>query len=698
MSTLAIHRDFLRDFGKLEGCVQDRVEAVFTKFSNATFAGLHLEKLAQARNKQLRSIRIDAFWRGIVLAPDKGDTYLLLKVLPHDEAYEWATRRDITVNGVNGGLEIRDDVTLAESLPELTAAAERTPARLFAHVGDNDLRRLGIDDTTLVAARTMTSQQQLDAARDHLPSTQWDVLLGLAAGLTPEQVWSEIGADLVTEPVDVTDLDAALRRSPGRVLLVDGPDDLMKVFANPFALWRIYLHPTQNEIVDACYRGPARVTGGPGTGKTVVALHRTRRLAAQGAGRVLLTTFTSTLADSLQDGVTTLVEEPELAESIVVRHVDRFAHNVFREKHGQPRVLDARAEDKLWRHAHSMHPTEFTETFLAEEWRHVILAQGLKTVDEYRTANRDGRGRRLGRLQKSKIWEAVMAFEKLLADRNVWTWETLRREATRILDATDDKPFRHVVVDEAQDLSPDQWRLLRAAVAPGPDDIFIAGDTHQRVYANRVSLRDTGIDISGRSRRLSINYRTTAEILAWSLALLKGQAIDDMNGGLDSIAGCRSDIHGQPPELAGFATKEAEAQRIVETVRRWLASGVMPEEIGIAARTNQIAGKLTRQLSAAGLSACLLTRTNRPHGEISVGTMHRMKGLEFRCMVVAGVDDDHIPLAAAVTPMTDDPHAHDGDLQRERCLLFVACTRAREQLLLTWYGQPSRFLATVQDS
>ncbi|MGW4249166.1 UvrD-helicase domain-containing protein, partial [Nocardia sp. NPDC004722] len=558
MPKLAIHQQFLLEYGKLAGPVQQRVCEVFKKFADATFAGVHLEKINTARNPRFRSIRIDNHWRGIVLAPETGDTYLLLKVLRHDDAYAWAARRDVTVNMANGGIEIRDDSGLDAALPELAAAAECTPERLFGHVKDSELRRLGIDDRTLAAARAMTSHAQLDDAHGKLPSTQWDVLFGLAAGLSVEQVWSEIGADAVSEPIDATDLDTAVRRSPGRVLLVDGPEELLKVFADPFALWRIYLHPTQQAIVDGRFRGPARVTGGPGTGKTVVALHRARRLAERGAGRILLTTFTSTLADSLQDGITTLVDDPGLAAAITVRNVDRFAQNTFREKYGQPHILTADDEAALWRQAHARCPTGFTETFLAEEWRHVIVAQQVTTLEQYRTVSRGGRGRALGRQQKARIWEVATLFEDLLSESNVWTWETLRREATRILQDSPEKPFRHILVDEAQDLSPDQWRVLRAATAPGPDDIFLAGDTHQRIYDNRVSLRDTGIDVTGRSRRLSINYRTTAEILAWSLGLLRGEPIDDMDGGLESIAGCRSEIHGTPPDPAGFTTQHAE--------------------------------------------------------------------------------------------------------------------------------------------
>jgi superfamily I DNA/RNA helicase len=234
--------------------------------------------------------------------------------------------------------------------------------------------------------------------------------------------------------------------------------------------------------------------------------------------------------------------------------------------------------------------------------------------------------------------------------------------------------------------------MLRAAVAPGPDDLFIAGDTHQRIYNHRVSLKQVGIDIAGRSERLKVNYRTTAEILGWSLGVLRGESIDDMDEHLDTLAGCRSEVHGSPPLLLGAPTRSAEMEHAVSTVRRCLDDGVEPGQVGIAARSSMLVDEATAVLSAAGITAVSLAKRPAVDGEVSVATMHRMKGLEFRCVAVVGVGEHHVPPAAAVTPATEDQVSHDLDVQRERCLLFVACTRAREQLAVSWHGNPSRLL------
>jgi hypothetical protein len=697
MARLAIAKDFFHDLRRLGPGLLTKISETFAKFQNATHAGIHLEKIRNARDDRLRSIRIDQLWRGVVLAPEKGDIYTLLKVLPHDEAYRWAERHQVSVNAATGGIEIRDVVAIDETLPGLVTHAEQVPTRLFDHVSDSDMRGLGIDEQVLEFARALTDDVQLEAAKSFLPQAQWEALYGLAAGMTPEEVWKEVGASAVAERYDTDDVEAALERSPERVVLVDGPDELMEIFRRPFDLWRIYLHPVQYQAVHARYRGPARVTGGPGTGKTVVAVHRAWQLARRGDGPVLLTTFTSNLATSLEACLNLLADSDEVRDRITVIHVDQLAHRIFRERHGSPTLLDDEDQRRIWRRVIARLELPFTEVFLAEEWRQVVLAQDIRHADAYLVAKRQGRGRRLGLRQRAQVWQTLHEFQEELRRRKAWTHETICVEATRLLQKTDTPPYRHIVVDEAQDLSPMQWRLLRAAAPRADDDLFIAGDPHQRIYNNRVSLRDVGVSVTGRSSRLTINYRTTAEILAWSLAMLRGERIDDMNGGLETVAGYRSEVHGSPPVLKGFRTKNEELGALAERVREWLDAGVRPGEVGVAARSNMLVDDVVAALTRRSIPARPMRRTGHEDDAVAVGTMHRMKGLEFRCVGVVGVNAYQIPAPNAVTPAKDDLSAHEQDILRERCLLFVACTRARERLYVSWHGTPSPFLEARRD-
>lgn len=240
IAKLGIDKDFLADFARLESPIRKRVAEAFGKFEQATHAGIHPEPVQDARDDRFRTIRIDLFWRGVVLARERGDLYTLLKVLPHDDAYAWAQRRRVSVNSANGRIEIRD---VDATLPELSRMAERTPDSLLDGVNDADLRRLGVDEQTLEFARVLTDLVQLEASRAFLPENQYDVLIGLVLGYSPEQVRDELGGGEPGQEYDTDDIAAAVERTPERVVLVEGPAELVEVFEPPFALWRIYLTP-----------------------------------------------------------------------------------------------------------------------------------------------------------------------------------------------------------------------------------------------------------------------------------------------------------------------------------------------------------------------------------------------------------------------------------------------------------------------
>ncbi|WP_405393453.1 UvrD-helicase domain-containing protein [Microbispora hainanensis] len=691
MARLGIDIDCLKDVLRMEAPVRERVAEVFGKFEEARHTGLHLEKVNNARDDRLRTIRVDLSWRGVVLAPETGDSYTLLKVLGHDDAYRWAQRHRVSVNAANGRIEVRDLDAIEAALPEVTNEAQQTTDRLFDHVSDGDLERLGIDEQTRAFARELTRVEQLERARAFLPATQWDALYGLAAGMTPEEVWADIGGDVESISYDTQDVDAAVARTPERVLLVDGPAELMHVFRQSFALWRIYLHPLQYQAAHSSFRGPARITGGPGTGKTVAALHRAKHLALQDDGPVLLTTFTSALASALRRDMMLLLETPEVAHRVAVHNVDQVAHRVFTERYGRPAILDKADEFAIWKRLAKRRSASFGEQFLYDEWRQVVLAQQITSAGAYLSAKRAGRGRKLAPQQRVQLWEIIWDFQQELQLADRWTHEMVCVEATRILNELPEKPYRHVIVDEAQDFSPMQWRFIRAAVAESPDDIFIAGDTHQRIYNHRPSLREVGINIGGRSTRLTLNYRTTAEILAWSLSMLHDVAIDDMNESLEKIAGCRSYVHGDPPTLRQFPTPYDEREALVGQIRTWLEAGVEPGEIAVAARSDILVRDAKELLQRQGVPVGSLAKQGTGNA-VHVGTMHGMKGLEFRCVAVIGVGENQLPARSAVTPVDEDELAHAHDIQRERCVLFVACTRAREQLYVSWHGQPSPFI------
>ncbi|QIP84521.1 AAA family ATPase [Streptomyces sp. Tu 2975] len=711
MPQLAFDIGFLTGLHKLQPTVRKGVIDAWEKFDRLTLdqlfkdQGLKLESLVQAKDQLIRTIRIDQSTRGVVLAPRSGETFVLLRVMPHDKAIAWALKQRSSINSVTRAVEIRDAATLDELTPayERVAQAQAPGRRLFAKFSDGELAALGIDADTLRQARSLTDKEQLEVFAPLLPQDQREVLQYLAEGFTVEEVWRDVVApaqQTAPEPVDTTDYETAIQHTRTRFALITASEELRDILEKPFAAWRVFLHPSQHKVAyRASFSGPAQVSGGPGTGKTVVALHRVKHLLGhlRDGERILLTSYTNALVNALRSGLASLVEDPRLRDRVDITTVDAFAARVVAEPPGAVarKPLLHNQEESRWGKAAAATGFTGTAQFLVQEYRHVILAQDITSLSAYETADRRGRGSRLAASERPLVWRTVERFLADLDEDLSRTWTQTCAEAARLLE-TNGPLYRHVVVDEAQDLHPAQWRLLRAAVPPRPDDLFIAGDPHQRIYDSKVSLKSLGIKVTGRSVKLRKNYRSTHEILRWSTALLVGRPIaqledEDRN---ETLLGYRSALHGNGPALHGAASEEAELDALMEQVRAWLDAGVAAGEIGVTARFNKTCAKAVSRLKEAGVAAApLKSEASDAAAAVRVGTMHSFKGLEFRCVAVVGVNDGALPFAKAVTPVDVDRLQHETDLMSERCLLFVACTRARDSLYVSWSGEPSAFLA-----
>ena len=703
MARLAIAKGFVTEYAKLEKGIQNAVESAITKFAEYPRADLLLEKPEHGQDDRIRTIPVDGCWRGVVLAPEGGDTHYLVTILPHDDANAYATSHRFSVNQVLGVLEVRDETAIQQLQLSLQAVVRPADKRLFADLSDADLTRLGIDPKILPMVRLLTSEADLETLQTALPETQYAALYALTCGMTVDEAWAEVAqllpAETVLGQMNPGDLVSAMERTPGQVTFVSGQEELHLILAYPFAAWRTFLHPSQRKIAyRESYSGPAQVTGGPGTGKTVTVLHRAAFLAARAAspppaGQILLTTFNGNLAEALHAQLDLLIRDADVRRRIEVLNVDRLAYSIVKQARGSPVIADERVLRTRWAEAAAAVGLSFTPAFGKNEWEQVILAQDLHTEESYLTCLRTGRGRPLTKTQRSHVWQAAQRVTAELAAANESTHLQLANEATHLLRKAGAPRYRHILVDEAQDLHPSQWRLLRAAVAPGPDDLFIAADPHQRIYDNKVSLASLRINVRGRSRRLSLNYRTTQEILAWAVPLVGADPVAGLDGEADSLLGYRSPMHGQRPQLRIAATRAEEFAFLTERLRSWLATGIEPYAIGVAARSASLVREAREALKANGITTSSLSSRSSTQG-IRAGTMHAMKGLEFQAVAVIGVEQGLVPDPAAVTPASEDAVSHAQDLQRERCILFVACTRARDRLHVSGTGEPSMFLAS----
>ncbi len=709
MPTLVFAKGFLDDFAQLENVVRQKVRELPDKFEHAVQSGVHLEKLTASRDDRVRTVRVDGFWRGVVVRLGAG-RYALLRVMPHDEANEWATRQQFGVNPVTGIVEILDVPTVEQHVDAVTDQTGIRPPNsggLFADRRDRDFTTVGVDSDLIPILRRIATEDELYSIASYLPEAQADAVLLLADGRTTDDVWAQIQASYAVDaaqPVDPDDIDAALARpaSKSSFVVTTNDEELMELLAGDFEAWRTFLHPTQRALAERdVYNGPAKITGGAGTGKTVVLMHRARFLAqrlldsADPSGRVLVATYTRSLATNL-DRILRTFCTPDQHRRLHVTTVDSLAQQVLTAAGVRLRPVQTDELNELARDAVAMtglDNQQLDHRFLIAEWEQVVIARDINTLPEYAMTPRPGRGKRLTRPQRTQVWAAIERLTADLAVRKRATYVQLASLAAEHLEGRvqgDAGLYAHAVIDEAQDLHPAQWRLLRAAVRSAPNDLFIAGDAHQRIYDHRVSLSGLGIETRGRSRRLKINYRTSQAILSLAQGILRGEEVDDLDGATEETVGYRSAFDGPPPTLDRFVTPGEEAEHVTGVVQGWLDHGVSPSAIGVVGRTRAILKPTQDALTQRGVAWADLD--DEGSAGVRVTTMHSAKGLEFARLVVVGANADAMPLSIAVTPELDDMTQHRYDVLRERCLLYVACTRARDELLITGSGPPSSLL------
>ena len=694
-------REFHKDL-ELDGSIKAKAWDFLGKLTaNADLTGLDLKKPKNPADSRVRTARVDQQYRAVLFAVGEKPEpmWLLAAVKNHDEAYELASTLVYEVNPANGATEVYRPVAIKAKVGEFSTRPAKNDAPQVLPFTPEELVGVGINAEVAAEAVRLTTEDDILELAGDLPAWQQQVLLDLATGSSLDEVRATYGDD---EPTDVDDPVAAVRRAASRMEFVylDSDDELRRMLEGDFAAWRTYLHPTQRSLAyREKYNGPFRLAGGAGTGKTVVALHRAAFLATR--GRVLLCTFTRNLAANLRVDLRSLVTADAAARADV-SGVDQLVRRVVETVDGQVgQPLNGREEDQRWEEA--VHAggvpadlvPQLTPSFLASEYRAVVLAQPEPTKQAYLRARRTGRGIRLNRVQRTAVWRVFEAFERGVEAEGRTTYDLLASRAATILangELRDKTPrYDHVVVDEGQDLHAGHWRVLRGLVDPGPNDMFLCEDGHQRIYGERIVLGHFGIETRGRSRRLTLNYRTTRQNLRFAMSVIDDEPFVDLDGDTETTAGYHSSFDGPRPETHGFTTDAEEMRFVSETVKAWLDAGVESKAIAVLSRRSQEQDRARAALKDAGVASEVVDREGPGEGNaVKLVTMHRSKGTEFSRVLVVGAESGVLPLDWVVDGFPDTERA--AARARERSLFYVACSRARDQLVVTWSGTPSPFI------
>lgn len=687
---IALGADFLTAFSRLPQKQQKKVREFLDKFTENPAAATHnYEKIHGARDPNLRSVRIDGNYRGIVLKPEQGNVYVLLWVDSHDEAYEWAARRTCSIHPGTGTMQVvLTEQAVEESLaaspkpePAPAPVSPKPPPKMFEHFSDVEILSLGVPETMLKHVREVAEEGELDRLDRVLPREAFEAVFMLAAGYTPEEARAELDIQRM-DGVDTADFDAAMDRngSKRQFVVVSDAAEMEKILSAPLEQWRIFLHPSQRRLVEMAAHGPVRVLGSAGTGKTIVALHRaawlSRNACAPGQ-KILFTTFTRNLATDIAANLKRLCSREEW-ERIEVVNLDAWTTR-FLDKQGFPVKLlyNNETQGELWQKAMGLLPAELalSPDFVRGEWDNVIQAGGIEDAQGYCGASRAGRNRRLSRAERMQLWPVFSEYRALLNEQGLGEPADAYRTATRLIQQKSiEFPYQAVVVDEAQDFGNEAFRLIRSLVPTTDNDVFIVGDSHQRIYGHQVVLSRCGINIRGRGRKLRINYRTTEEIKNWASGLLRGLTFDDLDAGFDDAEGVRSLTHGEAPVVRACAGLSAAAEVVSAHVKALLNAATPPESICFAARTRRDLDEYQKYLAQVCPTIHRI-ETGKADDNLTPGlrsaTIHRVKGLEFDHMIIAGIFDD-LEAGADASEKTI----------RNKTLLYVAATRARKSLLV----------------
>lgn len=675
---------FTAAFNRLTGQDQKAVKAsVFDLQMDPSGNGLQLHRIDKSKDSNFWSARVNRDIRLIV--HKTADSMLVAYVDHHDKAYAWAERRRIEAHPTTGAIqivevrELVEDVALPATFdfvfPEPKAATRDEAPRLFTALSDEALLSIGVPTDWLADVRAATEDAFFVLA-EHLPAEASEALLEYAAS-------GKLPVPAATVPADPYAHPDALRR----IRPIADQDELAQALAYPWEKWGVFLHPSQRAVVERSFSGPARVAGSAGTGKTVVALHRAVRLARETpAGRVLLATFSQPLADALRSKV--LVLAPDTG-TVVPRITTASFHGIADELHQleygvrpriasetllRERILDAAAKADL---------KGFSDRFLLSEWTNVVDAWSISTMDEYVTVERMGRKSRLGPKQRERLWPVFQSVRNALHAERYTTWPAVFTDLASRLCGKSNKPFDHIVIDEAQDLGPSELRFFASIAPDGANALFLAGDLGQRIFQHPYSWKGLGVDVRGRSFTLKVCYRTSQQIRR-AADLLLPTVLRDVDGNEDERRGTISVFDGPDPIVRRFATAVDEIAGIRDFVANALGDGIAPSEVGLFVRTS---GQVDRaRQGIEGVSG---------QNDITINVMHLAKGLEFRAAAVMACDEGILPLDERVSDAADDAELDD-IYETERRLLYVACTRARDRLMVSGAEPASEYLDDLE--
>jgi phosphopantetheine adenylyltransferase len=680
---------------ELPKSTQKKVLEFQRKFrENSKSSAINFEAISTFKDQQLRTARIDDKYRAIVKAPVTGDNYYLLWVDNHDEAMDWAKNKVFQWNDNTDTAQI---FTAPEAKIANATSAENSKApQLFDGYTEEQLLQIGVPSQTVSLVRSLKDLNELGESEKYIPTDAFENLFYLTEGLNIELLIAEINEG----KSKATELEAKVNSINNKRSFVEVDDELMSEIINgDLSKWQIYLHPSQRKLVEPDFKGSVRVTGGAGTGKTVVALHRLKKLTSiliDGDDRkIVFTTFTNALTQNLK----VLADKLNIDKSkIIITNIDTLVRDLAKEYNlvdKNVRILDfynSKSSYELWDDFLEQNLTEFDTFFLTAEYQSVILFNDIQNLEEYLKVSRIGRGKPISRKIKMEIWELVEKYNNKKKVENYIDRAELFNLVTNHLKSIQVRPFKNVIADEVQDLSNVELRFVRALVEEKVNDLFLVGDPYQKIYARKINFTAAGISIRGnRSKQLKINYRTSEEIKRLAVTAVKGIKYDDFDGETEKLNGYLSLFHGEQPTYEVFKTKSDELNAIINHISELKEKGYKMNDIALAFRTKEALKEVKTTLHKSKISFTDNATVGNSNSGVILSTFHGLKGLEFKAVMLCDVNNRTVPFMIHKMDTMEQQEKEDY-LNSEKSLLYVAITRAISVLKITGTGIKSELI------
>lgn len=699
MIRLHYHKTYKKSLRKLDnqsiGLIQ---KAVMDFEDQGNSVSLNLEKLYACN---FWSIRASKELRIILCPIQKKDQkdWLLVHADHHDKAYEWANNKNLTYTEATQTYDIiqvsGEELTLAEPAFDY----QSTYTGRFTNWTDGQIQAIGIPTSLIEFTRKLSSEHQIKELKNFIPEITYEALHFAFMGESPEEVIRLVEAGKIDSARASTEEILHSPNNQQNIVQFKGTSEIERFYHGDFADWMLFLHPTQRILAEGNFNGPVKVTGGAGTGKTVVALHRAKYLQThkQDARPIFFTTFNRNLAENLESQFQALGLSPH---QIILKNIHRFLLETAKQDGllpGSVKIVEFSETNprEIWQEILSAQAAQhYTLEFLMDEWVEVIMYYDLSTLAEYTAVSRSGRKTRIYASQREEIWRLMKSYNAILKERNLVHLDQVANALARYFASHPEKrPYSHIIVDEVQDFGMPELRLIRQLVDEGKNDLFLCGDPMQKIYTKRFHFSHVGISVKGqRSKKLTINYRTTEQIRRQAVCVIQEVDFDDFDGKSVQKKGYQSLFVGQEPEYQLFDREETEIDFILLKIQYlYETHQILPEEICVGAFRNQTLKSVIKSMHKAGFPYYDLRDSKGDKEGVHISSFHKMKGMEYRVVFLMGLSQKTLPYKFRGYNFMSAEKQQQA-IKSQKALIYVAMTRARDLLYMTGIGKQSEWL------